>query len=219
MSNFIVKQASDFKFLDFFSSFQNYVPANLYNEDWYVELKKIVNIIKDNDVSDKYNLTDSRIVLIAYKCLEKVETSGTEIDWFIAKNYAHTYTKKDIKSSEYRDFIDMYIGYNFTTAEQDEKAKEIESKLKKNLLNYVSNGDLSVPLFIKKVLVGKVVLATKPEIEFAPEPEVESSVEDETKEIKKQLKFAVMMFEDEDNTPKEKAQWEKRIKMLNLLLT
>jgi hypothetical protein len=222
MSNFIVKQASDFKLVDFFSSFQNYVPSSLYNKDWYVELKKIISIIKKNNANDKYDLTDSRIVLIAYKCLEKVETPGKEFEWFVAKNYAETYSGKEQKSKDLIQFINQYIGYNFTSAEKDEKAKTIESKLKNSLYSFLESGELELPKFIKKQIEGEIVFGTKPDIEFAPTPAVdvaEDNAENEIKEIKKQLAFAVMMFEDEITTKNEKEQWNKRIKMLNLLLT
>lgn len=222
MSNIIVRQASDFKLTDFFNSFQNYVPSNIYNENWYVELKMVIKAIKENNLNDKYDFTDKRIVMIAYKALEKVETPGSELEWFLAKNYVEAYTKtKEQKSKDLLEFINLFIGFNFTSAEKDEKAQTIESKLKNSLSSFINSGELEIPKFIKSEIIGKVELATKPDIEFAPEPadDVIDDTESETKEIKKQLAFAEMMFEDELTTKKEKEQWAKRIKMLNLLLT
>lgn len=219
MDNVIVKQTSDYKFTEFFSSFQNYVPATYYNEQWYIEMKKIVNTINKNNLQQQFSFTDRRLILLAYKALEKVNTEGNENEWFIVKNYFDTYSgKTDSYSKDIREFIDMYIGYTYTSSEKDEKATKKEEKLKSVLVDSIESGVLSLPLFVKNEIVGKVEMATKPDIEFAPEPPEDVSFDQEAakKEIETQLMFAQMMLEG-SKTQEEFEEWSKAIQMLQLL--
>jgi len=218
MENVIVTQASDHKFTDFFRSFQTYVPTKLYNEDWYVELKKISNTITKNKLEEKFDFTDRRIVLIAYKSLEKVETPGTKEEWMILRSYVELYFgKKDVGYSDLRDYIDMYIGYHFTSAEMNENAEKKMNKLKDNLSELIRNGELSLPLFVKNSIIGKVEMSTTPDIEFAPEPPAEEiDVEQNKKHIENKKKFAKLML-SKSKTDEEREEWQNVVDMLNLL--
>jgi hypothetical protein len=220
MSNIIVKQASEYKLIDFFNSIQNYVPATLYQEQWYLDFKRIINLIQKNNLNEKFDFTDKRLVLIAYKAMEKFDTSGSELQWFVAKTYAEQYlNSKEQKSKDLVDFINMYIGYNFSSAEKDEKAENLQNKLKLILSKYLNAGELSVPVFIKDEIIGKVVLATKPDIEFAPQYEDEETydVDEENREILVQLEFAESMLKDAISE-EEETEWSKIIEMLKLLI-
>ena len=114
----------------------------------------------------------------------------------------------------------MYIGYTYTSAEKDEKATKKEEKLKSDLMNYMQSGVLSLPLFVKNEIVGKVEMATKPDIEFAPEPPKDVNVpfdkEAAKVEIANSLMFAKMML-DGAKTEAEIEEWSKLIQMLELL--
>lgn len=156
-NNEVIINAADFKFTDFSNSVLNRVDKNQYSENWFVKLRELDAKIHSNNLQDKINLTDDRLVLSAYKILIQTnifDESSSLREWWIVKRYLEIYAEKDIALLyELQKVINMYIGFTFSKAAIDQAQKEEMKTFLKSLSEVVyEDGYIELPQFILNLI-------------------------------------------------------------------
>jgi len=201
MENIKTQELSKFTFVNFFLRYSlKFETISQKNTDLYVKLNKIYSHIKQNEeISEKVNFSDDRLVAVAYKVMTNHKPfSIQEIDLAIAYRYADIYEEQS-KRELLMSFIKKNIQLLFSEASlTDEQIKEFEAQK-----NEISKLD-GLPLFIYEIsgfekstsIEGKPRKKLEP-VSFVVEDELEDDVEEVETKPRKRLKPIPLSVEED----------------------
>jgi hypothetical protein len=211
MNNAIVINSADFKFSQIVDAIQPNITSKYFGEPWLVKMNKLNEFIKENGAEDKVTLSDDRLVLSIFKALCKDIIVDAQLrEWWIVRRYLELYAdKKTIAGTTLFEWVDMYIGYNFSDAHKDENATKKFNELADILWeNAIKLGGLKneVPKFVIDAVTNK----------FKVE---DATPEQERQEWQDQLDMATIMLDSDDLSSEERQEWQDTFDMAEIMLS
>ncbi len=218
-NNEVIINASDYKFSDF----SNTVLQTESKAEWFVKLREIDAKIHSNNLVDKTNFTDDRLVMIAYKIFVEsdiFDESPSLRDWWIVKRYLEIYTQDDVALiNELRKAINIYIGFTFSKAViDDEQKSELKTSLVELSKVVYEDGYIQLPQFVLDFIDGDKPVAGKKKGKEVKVPEYNFS-EDEAAQWRGLLSVAEIMLEDTSEMSVEEIKnWEGAVNTAKIML-
>lgn len=218
MAKQIVFNSADYKFIYFTDNIGN-ISEEHHGEDWYIKLRELDAKIHRENLKDKINFSDDRLVLIAYKVMAETDAYTAKAslrEWWIVQRYLDIYATKDVAMiNELRKCVNEHIGFTFSDAEMSEQQEKDFKALCKSLEKVVfKDGYLKLPQFVLDVIENGERVEYETE-----ETEQEAFTGDEREQWEGLKSTAEMMLSDEESlTKKEIENWRGALETANMML-
>ena len=215
--NLIIVDTANIKFCDLYDKLYW---ATITDEALVKKLKETHAFIEKQNLRDSITLSDDRLVFlfnkIMYKFPEAIKEHGL-IEWFIVYRFWTAYYDSGVP---YIDilirFLNLYMGYTFTTGVISEGEINELDMVAKNLKAHINHEDgiylTDVPKFVRDAIEAGIKL---PVIEESAEQEIKEitkSKEEKTGEIFASIEALKLMAEFSDSTEeKEKYLYEAEL--------
>jgi hypothetical protein len=157
MNKVLELNSADYKFIDWLNVYQYKIPSEFFGEEWFSKAKKLKSFIEENSLQESVTFSDPRLIGVAFEMMMRIKKGMQSrlINWFIVKEYLKTYEAEGNEAIDtYRDWVDSYMGYNFTDARPDEETlADYNSKAEYILQSGLEN---IIPEFVKDELSANV---------------------------------------------------------------
>jgi len=157
MNKVLELNSADYKFIDWLNTYQSKIPIEFFSEEWYIKSKKLKSFIQENSLQESVTFSDPRLIAIAFEMMMRMKKGiqSRLVNWFIVKEYLSIYELQDSEAiNTYKEWVNSYMGYNFTDAQPDEETlSDYNAKAE-----YILQADIDniIPEFVKDELSANV---------------------------------------------------------------
>ena len=220
MTNTLVVESADFKFIDFYNDTQISVFTKFYGEDWVYEVRELKNLIAENEAENDITFSDDSLVLVAYNIMIRVGKFEPKLyHWWLVRRYIEVYQSRDYKEmQDLYEFVGTAMSLHFSDLQLDEEGLRNFYSLK-NVVHELSKEGFELPNFISDYVKTIEIKEDKPKVSktIKAEKKVEKTAEkDITEQWKELIPVCEIMIETADG--EEKQQWEELLATCKIMV-